>query len=130
MNDPLSRRRFLLAVLAGALAAEGCRAAEDGAAGSLPLPPWLASLALDPAAAARLGRAYLATRAEENDPQLLLDALERAVASRGGAVNADFAALDRAVRADYAEGHFVQVEGWILSTTEARLYGFIALSRE
>ena len=123
MSNAFSRRRFLLAALASALAASGCRMTGDLTTARRPLPDWLSGLDLDPAAAARLGQVYLAAYPEENDAQGLLDALVQAV---GGGET--FAALDRAVRAEYARGEFVQVNGWILSRSEARLYALIAVS--
>jgi hypothetical protein len=34
------------------------------------------------------------------------------------------------VRQDFVDGAIVNVDGWILSATEARLYGLVALARE
>src|SRR5690606_2898810 len=66
-----------------------------------------------------LGERYLDAHPGERDAAKLL-------ASLGGALDRE--ALARAVREDARAGRTVQVEGWILSLTEARLYGLAALA--
>jgi len=87
------------------------------------LPGWLAKLTLDPVAAAALGEAYLKEHPAERDPKILLNLIETATA-----YGDTFDALDRTVRAEYAQADFVQVNGWILSHTEVRIYALIAVS--
>jgi hypothetical protein len=84
----------------------------------------------------RLGQAYRQSRPAEQASDVLAEAVDRALTSEldGGTRAADplqvIAALRRVVRAEYARGEVVEVQGWVLSTTEARLYGLVAaLSR-
>ena len=131
-----TRRAFLLAVLAGVTGGAtltkrySLAAASPGACGP---PAWLAGITGTRDAVVRLGRAYLKTHPAEQDSNVLAAAIDRALAPELAAnarAAADplqvIAALRRVVRAEYARGEFVQVQGWVLSTTEARLYGLQA----
>jgi hypothetical protein len=86
----------------------------------------LRSLVYDRAAARRLGQLYIHQVPVEDDPRILA----RLTAASLGAQQADVIALDRTslrhrldarVRGDFASGNTVQLDGWVLSRTEARL---------
>jgi len=70
-----------------------------------------------------LGRAYRTRRPEEDDPDVLAEAI-RGSDDAGTIAPETDAALsvspDRRIRADFEEGRTVQLDGWILSVTEAR----------
>jgi hypothetical protein len=70
------------------------------------------------AVAAPIGQAYLQTYASEADGQLLTDLLVAQLAAPAGDVLEQLAA---AVRDDFCAGRVVEVEGWLLARTEARL---------
>jgi hypothetical protein len=72
------------------------------------------------ARASALGRAYLARAPGEADPVRLAAAI---IAGLGAPVDDErLPALIRArVRADFAAGDIVTIDGWVLSRTEARL---------
>jgi hypothetical protein len=86
-----------------------------------------------PESAARLGRSYLELHPEEGDANRLLADIEAAVAGHGrieaGGNDADrfTASLQRVVRGEYTRDRVVEVSGWILSRTEARLYALVSL---
>lgn len=68
-----------------------------------------------------VGKAYLRTRPDEADPATLMTAL--------GATDGDVVAAARRSRAgDFASGRTVNVDGWILSSSEARAAALIALA--
>jgi hypothetical protein len=131
------RRRFLLAGLCGLLLLElpACRSWRGLATDGLSIPPedLLPALA-DLPAAARLGRGYLATRPDEAARDRLVERLSAVVDTQPNAdtprpcADEVFHALEQAVRTDYAVERVVQVQGWILSVTEARLFALAALS--
>ena len=119
------RRRFiagLVAALASLFGAGFIRTL--GAKG--PVGPSDALLALfdDPRSAKAIGAAFLRTLApSERSPKQLAAAIFAAD---------DFASPDLGrrigdrVRRDFAQGAMVQVDGWFLSVTEARLYALAA----
>jgi hypothetical protein len=84
------------------------------------------------AAAGEIGRAYLRAHPSEADP-------ERLVAGITGDWERGPAELDRLgrdelrlrlreqIRSDFAQGRTVLVDGWVLATSEARLFGLSAL---
>ena len=78
--------------------------------------------ALLPPAAGAVGKAFLKVRPEEAETaaQALFDALEaaRVDMTNSGAVGDGLRALSRG---DYAAQRTVEVKGWVLSLTEARL---------
>ena len=82
--------------------------------------PALLSLFRDKQAAARLGRAYL-----EGRPSADLASLEWPSLPAGGALRRRVA---RQIRADFAAGRVVCVQGWLLSETEARICAMAALA--
>ena len=126
-----SRRTFLLTALVGALAAAGC--GEQGTSASVAeVPAWLPGAVGDADAAARIGRAYLAANPGEANLDTLLAAIDAGLDGELEAANGDrqrvLTVLQRAVRTDYLRGNSVNVQGWVLSVTEARVYALLALA--
>lgn len=85
------------------------------------LPPGLE----DPARIRELGCRYRAARPDENDREALTKTL-RGDLDAGSSRSASARLKDR-VRADFAEGRTVQLDGWILSVTEARQCALFSL---
>jgi hypothetical protein len=124
------RRRFiagLVAVLASLYGAAFPRLW----GGKGPVDPSDALLALldDPPSAKTIGTACLSTLApSERTPGQLI----AAICARAALVPDDLASPDLGrrisdrVRRDFAQGAVVQVDGWFLSVTEARLYALTA----
>ena len=128
-----SRRTFLLTALVGALAAAGC--GEQGTSASVAeVPAWLPGAVGDADAAARVGRAYLAANPGEANLDTLLAAIDTGLGGELEGAEGDtqrvLAALQRAVRAEYLRGESVNVQGWVLSVTEARVYAVSALAAD
>ena len=131
-----TRRAFLLAALVSA--AVGIPLAGRCAFAVAPpearrLPAWLLGITGERDAVTRLGEAYRESHPAEQDGGVLVAAIDSALMpSLGDATHACadplqvIAALRRVVRAEYARGAVVQVQGWVLSATEARLYGLVA----
>jgi hypothetical protein len=92
----------------------------------------LAAVFSRPASAAAVGRAYLAAHPGEAGVDRLAGELET-VLRRSGCepAHADLATLRVAtaqqIKEDFAQSRVVQVEGWVLSLSEARLCGLAAL---
>lgn len=130
---PALRRRSLLAMLAGLGAMLGSSARAAGIVANDPLPNRLAALFPHARESARvLGAACRRAGACTGTPQILAeqmcaDPAERHRLARCG-IEELRAWIDARVRADFAEGRIVRVEGWMLSETEARLYALIAAS--
>ena len=132
---PLDRRRFIAAALAftaGALTWQPSLAGapvDDGAAATAAL---LAPLG-EPAAAARIGAAYLAAYPEEGDLDRLVLRLRHALRmdSRAAPAGAEalLTALTELVQQEYSTAPLVRADGWLLAPTEARLYALAALAR-
>lgn len=80
-----------------------------------------------------IGDAYLRKVPEERSTKLLLRAIVQPPSTTPH-FPADFGRLTRVVRQrvrqDFVDGAIVNVDGWILSVTEARLYGLAALAHE
>jgi hypothetical protein len=130
-----ARRRFLLSSLAGLLVGAGpwgnCPASETRDPRSEP-PEWL-ELIGDRDAVLRFGDAYLRSYPEESQLSALVSEIEEPIPGDGesdkSAVSqaVSVGMLERRVRDDYRRGEVVSVSGWLLSRTEARLYGAAAL---
>ena len=75
--------------------------------------------------AAHIGRAYLAKHEDERDVDVLRAHLGDLVSQSGGDGLAERAGAR--IREDFATGRTVQVDGWLLSRTEARLCALAAL---
>jgi hypothetical protein len=86
----------------------------------------------EPARAARVGRAYLAAHPEVGNLDLLTadlvgDLRQRGCAPEHSSCASLRTALSRQVHEDFTSGRVVQVDGWFLSATEAKLCGMAAL---
>jgi hypothetical protein len=89
----------------------------------------------DIAAGGRLGRAYLTAHPDELDLQRLVNGVFGPMRLSGGADAIDstpeavlIARVRRVVIDDYLAGRIVNIDGWVLSITEARLYALAALA--
>lgn len=132
----VTRRRFLIAVLSGLVLSVPLYA-RPARAGSIlfprKLPPWFDLLVPQRQPAARLGRAYLESRPELAQRKTLLARLKEAAARQSDTASVPgdpekmATRLRQAVREDYVRGDVVNVAGWILSVTEARLYALAYL---
>lgn len=123
----MERRDFLLATAAGSAAVSLPAAILSGIDpfdGARTLAHPTALQTIGPAEFVReLGRAYRTRRPEEDDPKVLAEAIRGN--DDGHATDLEtHAALsvrpDRRIQADFEEGRTVQLDGWILSVTEAR----------
>lgn len=129
----LSRRSFILSLGVGAAAAAVFAVTQQWPVRAQSNPRRWSDWLLDAhnrQAVARLGNAYLAAHAAQRDAGVLIDAIDRALASTAAApaVPADSAVLlQQRVRHEYTRGEVVRVSGWVLSVTEARLYALVAL---
>lgn len=79
-----------------------------------------------------IGREYLRMASADREPGHLAALIssccgERVFDSDGEALRRS---LVRRTRQDFAEGHIVRIHGWMLSVTEARLCGLVALCLE
>lgn len=74
-----------------------------------------------PSDLATLGESYLAEHRDENDGELLVEAV---LGGEGDLTEA----LRVTITAEHAEGSVVEVEGWRLARTEARLAALVYLS--
>lgn len=91
----------------------------------------------DSAAAARLGRRYLDGASTDVDLRRLADgvlaSLHMTTAADNVASTPESVLIDRARRRvidDYVAGRVVEIDGWLLSITEARLYALAALAED
>jgi len=95
-----------------------------------PLQRRLLALLSRPDSAATVGRAYLRLRPDEAEADLLVRLLAQSLS--GPADLDDEAKLRRAMArslsADFDQGRLVNVSGWLLAETEARLCALAALS--
>lgn len=123
----MERRDFLLVTAAGSAALSLPAALLSKVApfaGARTLAHPTALQAIGPAEFVReLGRTYRTQRPEEDDPEVLAEAIRdsgdrRATGLETHAVLS--AGPDRRIQADFEEGRTVQLDGWILSVTEAR----------
>jgi hypothetical protein len=115
-------RRLLLA----GIAASGLPAPCVGAAPSSATAVCHYALALPPASARAVGRAYLARFPEEGEPvaltRLILEGMAFSGAEASGLGEHELQTRIAArSREDFAEGDIAQIGGWLLSRTEGRL---------
>ncbi len=133
----ISRRKFLIMSAAGLLVA--CSRSDDQATTglaeeSVAAPAWLPKLIGDQAAAARIGNAYLDLHPGHRSIDTLTTDIERSLVNYDATAvdlrDADRVAsvLQRLVRHDYTVADVTSVDGWVLSTTEARIYALTALA--
>jgi hypothetical protein len=127
-------RRQLLGLSSGALLSAAFGGAWHAQAAS-PAADNLPALFRDRAAAARLGARYLATHRDEAARDILVARIaaaiqtaepERDPATAPGELRQ---AVRAAITADFAAARMVDVEGWLLAQTEARLYALEHVSR-
>jgi hypothetical protein len=122
----MNRRRLLTGlvaagVLLGVGAGRMCRAAAG------PAHRLLATLR-QPSSAARVGQAFLAAYPGERDAEALTEEiLTRVSGAHPIGTRRLRQAISREIRQDFASGRVVSVDGWILSETEAKLCGLVAL---
>lgn len=97
-------------------------------------PAWLEAITGQREATSRIGQAYLETHRAEQDPDHLLSLIDEALVNLPGIDThqlkdpAQIAeALKRVVRTDYINNEVVNLLGWVLSVTEARLYALVAV---
>ena len=126
----MDRRRFLTVggVSTAALAASGFWG--WGPAPSPPAilaQPALRSVLGDFASIYVLGRRYRAAHPEEDRRAALVEALHTAVGPGSSSLRDR---LDAQVRADFAQGRTVQLNGWIVSVTEARQCALYSLRHD
>ncbi len=128
-----SRRTFLLTLMVGALAAAGC-GEQDTSGSAAQVPAWLPGAVGDVNAAARIGRAYLAANPGEANLDTLLAAIDTALGGEIETADSDpqriLTALQHTVRSEYLRGEAVNVQGWVLSVTETRVYAALALAAD
>lgn len=132
----LSRRRFLLSLLAGWAGASFLPwqlAAAETVDAADAWPAWLSEITGEPTAVVRLGQAYLATHPNDQDPDHLIRLIDERLVRLPGLDPARLVqpaqiarALKQCVRYDYVNDATVSLDGWVLSETEARLYALVA----
>ncbi len=125
--DPGRRRLLVTAVGLAASAALGPGAISqilERLAGSDPLARSLRELIVHRESAAVLGRAYLDATPGEADAKQLGSLIVGPPAVPPGREAARVAAR---IRADFDAGRVVTIDGWIVSTTEARLCALCAI---
>ena len=93
----------------------------------------IASIFSRPVSAARVGRVYLRDHPDEASLDRLLQRL--AAGWPGGAAQIERLSngqlrrrLQRKIRADFAAGRTVRVQGWVLAESEARLFALTTLA--
>jgi hypothetical protein len=125
----LSRRGLLrlgsrAALVLGALAV-GCRPGGSEFQGR----DAIVSLASEVRGAAVLGSAYLERNPDEADPDTLVSILLQGVPAEVTAARESLAPrLRERNRRDFEAGDVIELDGWILGRTEARLYALASLS--
>lgn len=133
-----TRRAFLLSLLTGVAGAgmlvAGCAPSADSGSAFDRWSGWLLGPTGNRDAVIRVGRLYLQAYPAQGDADALLKEIDRAIAAQldGTALEAADrtrvgAALERAVRSEYARGEVVMVAGWVLSISEARAYAAVAV---
>jgi hypothetical protein len=81
----------------------------------------------DDEAIKRVGEAYRAAYPDEDDVEVLEAALPRFDGLSGQQVQDQLSTLRDQVRADFADGNVVLVDGWLLAATEARAAALVSL---
>lgn len=110
-------------------------AAMSAAARAVPIRGWSAADAELAAAAERLiahrrsaaviGVHYLAQCENENSAELLARAIREGMPAEG--IHVDERSLIARIRSDFEHGEVVNLQGWVLSRTEARLCALFAV---
>jgi hypothetical protein len=128
MSTGFTRRSFLgtvLATVAGALSGWSCTRTPQQA---ILTGDTLQALLPHRDSAVRLGRHYLAAIPQEADAPRLRTLLAGALGDAQTATGALHERVHQAIRADFAAGRVVDVNGWLLSQTEARLCALLSLT--
>jgi hypothetical protein len=93
---------------------------------------WLYKVTGQREAVIRLGKAYLSLHAAEREPNRLLHLIDRALVSEQRRdmqfqeTSPSIDALIELVRNEYRLDNVVDLNGWVVSRTEARLYALVA----
>lgn len=74
----------------------------------------------------RIGRRYRTDHPDEDDRAVLLERLGVAAGAAGSLRS--LSSLDAQVAEDYASGRTVQVDGWVLSSTEGRAAALVSMA--
>ena len=124
----MNRREFILAALVGLLAGN-----VSAGSANVQVPTWISRLAGDPNATAQLGASYLREHPAEHDATHLADLLQQALTrfvEPTHPTDADSlsAAAIAMINREYTEAQVVEVDGGMLSRSEARLYALLALT--
>jgi hypothetical protein len=134
MAEKIGRRRAVQTLgIAGLTLALGPGAGHAGALSGgahVPLDGWLKSMIADLESARRVGQVYLQKAPDEADRGRLLTRLfpELAPARHAKSPAAWRQSYAAKCRQDFADGHTVRLDGWVLSRTEARLCALAALA--
>lgn len=125
----MDRRRFLSigAVLSVGITTSGLRFWPDSSAEPEALAhPQLLSVLDNPARIRELGRRYRSQVPAEGSQDALIAALRADLGSAPPAATEK--AVEQQVREDFARGHIIRLNGWVLSRTEARQCALFSLS--
>jgi hypothetical protein len=133
--ERVTRRQFLLLSAVFAVPLVPWRSLAGAAAGDRGEPrstaERLAGLWRHRRSARLIGKAYLEVTPAEASARRLIDAIAEGLEGGLAAIEADphrlRGALAVRIRRDFEEDRTIQLEGWILSRTEARLLGLAAL---
>lgn len=131
-EDDMRRRSFFSVLISAGAVATGWPAIGRGWFEADPIRPLLASLRHGESAAA-VGAVFLRQHPGEADARYLSTTVAADLRCRGcDPLYASRTRIRRAVseqvHEDFAQGRVVDVDGWVLSATEARLYGLAALA--
>jgi hypothetical protein len=95
-------------------------------------PNWLQTITGQREAVMHFGRAYVATAGAEQDADRLLSLIDASITNLPQRTTAQHQdptlvadLLRRVVQQDYAQNRVILLQGWVLSLTEARLYGLV-----
>ncbi|HEV7387024.1 MAG TPA: hypothetical protein VGN73_00300 [Gemmatimonadaceae bacterium] len=124
----LDRRRFLQLTSLGVFAtvtATACERGEDRSDTSLDRPALLGMLG--PEKVRQLGTHYRNATPRENTSSALRSAISSAQSHPLGISWIGGGSIDQQVRDDFAAGRTVDIDGWVLSLTEARQCALFSL---
>jgi hypothetical protein len=123
----MNRRSFIGAAGFGifAVASSSCTGRADDQARALARPELLSALGSGPVGV--IGVRYRAANPSESDAPSLRRAIIASLPLRARFFQSTSVSLQQQVRADFAEGRTVVVDGWILSVTEARQCAIFSL---
>jgi len=123
MGDWSPDRRIFLqysAVMAAALIVPWLHACHGNNKAAIPLPDFL-SHAIDQATLQAIGKAYILSFPNENNPETLVSQLMNDFpATQKATENTLREFFNKQIAQDFAAGKLVIISGWVLSKTEAR----------